>query len=354
MGSAVHTYSFINAKLRTRLSKLLSEETYDALVRAPSLPEAVQLLKTTPYALLETVYSKTGDIKSAELELYKTEMSVYHEVERRMEGAPRRFCSALTTYYEVENLKRAVRLWFDHAIRGRDIEDSRGYLCRDVIHYDLHPDAIIQAPDYSGVVEALSDTPYARFFGESVPEIQRMNSLFAFEIALDKYYYGELHHAMHELSSADARIARRLVGVEVDLLNINRVIRFKTIYNLPLSDAQKYSIPFGFEVDKETIARAYDQDRVSEVFDALMKKHKGISAMLKDQGQESSARLVLIERVLEYVLMREVRRMLVGNPFSIGIVLAYFILKKNELRKIMTILNAKVYALKPEEIKSRL
>jgi vacuolar-type H+-ATPase subunit C/Vma6 len=44
----------------------------------------------------------------------------------------------------------------------------------------------------------------------------------------------------------------------------------------------------------------------------------------------------------------------VGNPFSIGIILAYFILKKNELRKIMTILNAKVYMLQPEEIKSRL
>ena len=44
----------------------------------------------------------------------------------------------------------------------------------------------------------------------------------------------------------------------------------------------------------------------------------------------------------------------VGNPFSIGIILAYFILKKNELRKIMTVLNAKLYDLQPEEIKSRL
>ena len=350
MASAVKKYSFINAKLRTRISKLLSDDTYDALIRAPSLVEAVQLLKNTPYAVLESIYSQTGDIKSAELHLYKTEILIFHDVERRVDGDTRRFCSALTTYYEVENVKRAVRLWFDRVIRGRDIEDFRSYLCRETIHYPLAPDAIIQAPDYSGVVEALKDTPYARFFGESVPDIQKMNSLFAFEVALDKYYYAEVRKAIEDLSAADARIARRLVGVEVDLLNINRIIRFKTIYNLPLQQALKYSIPFGFEVNQETIARAYDQDRVSEVFDALLKKHKGLAGMFKEQGQDSSSRLELIAQILEYIIMREVKRMLVGNPFSIGIILAYFILKKNELKKLMMILNAKHYMIKPEDI----
>jgi V/A-type H+-transporting ATPase subunit C len=352
--SAVQKYSFINAKLRTRISKLLSEETYDALIRAPSMVEAVQLLKNTPYTALETIYSKTGDIKSAELELYKAEIAIFHDVERRVDGDTRLFCSALTTYYEVENVKRAVRLWFDRAIRGRDIEDSRNYLYRETIHYPLSLDAIIQAADYSGVVEALKDSPYAQFFGESVPDIQKMNSLFAFEIALDKYYYSQLRRAVDNLSTADARVARRLIGVEVDLLNINRIIRFKTIYNLPLQEALKYSIPYGYELDKEAIARAYNQDRVSEVFDALMKKHKGLSAMLKEREQDSSSRLEFIEQVLEFVIMREVKRMLVGNPFSIGIILAYFILKKNELKKIMTILNAKYYMMNPEEIKGRL
>ncbi len=354
MAFPVQKYSFINAKLRTRLSKLLSDDFYDALIRAHSLLDAMQLLKNTAYASLDAVYAQTGDLKTAELELYKTEIGVFRDVEQRVEGSTRAFCSALSTYYEVENLKRIVRLWFDRAVLGRDVEDSIGYLYRGIVHHDLRVDQLLAARDYSGVREALSGTPYGAIFGECLPDIQKMNSIFAFEIALDKYYYAELLKTVRNLETRDIRIAHRLIGVEIDLLNINWVIRFKTLYKLPLAEALRYAVPFGFEVNKEAIARAYDQERVGEVFDALLKKHRGIDAMLKNEGADATGRLILIERILEYVLMQEVGRLLVGYPFSVGIILAYFILKKSELRKIMTILNAKQYGIKPEEIKSRL
>ena len=48
----------------------------------------------------------------------------------------------------------------------------------------------------------------------------------------------------------------------------------------------------------------------------------------------------------------EVEHILVGYPFTIGIILAYFILKRNELKKIRTILNAKYYRIEPERIES--
>ncbi|MBN2351198.1 MAG: V-type ATPase subunit [Spirochaetales bacterium] len=354
MAFAVQKYSFINAKLRTRLSKLLTDDFFDSLVRAHSLLDAMQLLKNTAYAPLDAVYSQTGDLKTAELELYKTEIGIFKDVENRVEGTTRAFCSALSTYYEVENLKRVVRLWFDRAVLGRDVEDSIDYLYRGIVHYDLQIDQLLAAGDYSGVREALSGTPYGAIFGECLPDIQKMNSIFAFEMALDKYYYAELLQTVENLGTRDIRIAHRLIGVEIDLLNINWVIRFKTLYKLPLAEALRYALPSGFEVDREAIARAYDQDRVGEVFDTLLKKHRGVGAMLKDQGADATARLVLIERILEYVLMREVGKLLVGYPFSVGIILAYFILKKTEIRRIMTILNAKQYGIKPEEIKSRL
>jgi V/A-type H+/Na+-transporting ATPase subunit C len=354
MASPVQRYSFINAKLRTRLSKLLTEEYFDTLIRSHSLIDALQLLKSSSFANLETIYSRTGDLKTAELELFKEEILIFKDVERRVDGETRDFCWSLSTYYEIENLKRTVRLWFERAVRGQDVTDSVSYLYRVTIHYDLHIDELLAASEYDSVAATLSGTPYEALFMDSLPEIKRLNSLFPFEMALDKYYYSELLKAVDRLDSRDGRIARRLVGVEIDLLNINWVIRFKTLYNLPLADALRYAVPFGYEVDKETISRAYDQERITEVFDALMKKHKGFAAMLKEQGTDSTSRLVLIERVLDYALMQEVRKLLVGFPFSVGIILAYFILKKNELRKILTILNAKHYGIKPEEIKSRL
>jgi len=49
-------------------------------------------------------------------------------------------------------------------------------------------------------------------------------------------------------------------------------------------------------------------------------------------------------------LALEVKKMLAGYPFTIGIILAYFILKANEIRKIMTVLNAKFYNWPEERI----
>jgi V/A-type H+-transporting ATPase subunit C len=48
----------------------------------------------------------------------------------------------------------------------------------------------------------------------------------------------------------------------------------------------------------------------------------------------------------------EVRKILTGYPFTIGIILAYFILKSDEIRKIMTVLNAKFYEWPEERILS--
>jgi hypothetical protein len=126
----IKTYAFINAKLRARLSKLLDDDFFSALVRTHSLIDALELLKTTAYQNLEQIYSRTGDLKMAELQLFREEIRILSDVLRHVEGSVRDFCGALLTYYEIENLKRVMRLWFDRVVRGRAVEDFFGYLYR--------------------------------------------------------------------------------------------------------------------------------------------------------------------------------------------------------------------------------
>ena len=65
----------------------------------------------------------------------------------------------------------------------------------------------------------------------------------------------------------------------------------------------------------------------------------------------SHAGLSIISNILDLILTNEVHHVLAGYPFTIGIILAYFILKGNEVKKIMTILNAKYYNLDTDKIK---
>ena len=81
MAGSLKTYAFINAKLKTRISRLLPDSFLAELARAHSLQEAIASLAGTAYGFLASVYDETGDLKMCELALYRKEIALYAEVE---------------------------------------------------------------------------------------------------------------------------------------------------------------------------------------------------------------------------------------------------------------------------------
>ena len=54
-------------------------------------------------------------------------------------------------------------------------------------------------------------------------------------------------------------------------------------------------------------------------------------------------KMTLIEDMLNQILMIEVKNTLVGYPFTIGIVIAYLLLKRIEIKNLVSLLNLKYY-----------
>jgi len=103
MASPLSKYSFINAKLRARISKILPDETFNQLAKAPFLDEALALLRETPFAPLEEIYSGTGDLKQAELELLKNEIELYRSIKQYLHPDSVELVDALLYQFEKEN-----------------------------------------------------------------------------------------------------------------------------------------------------------------------------------------------------------------------------------------------------------
>lgn len=352
MAGLAHKYGFINAKLRARLSKILPDEFTSELARTHTLTEAVQLLHGTDFAVVEEVYNQTGDIKMAEMELARKEARIYLELEDLVKEEVRAIVFALAERFEIENLKNALRLWFDAHIRGRRIDTAVGYLMRDRIHRELDLDAVINAANLEEVVQALGTSPYAAVVAARTAEVLKRQSLFPVEVALDHLFYRQLLAAVEGLEPRDRAIARRMIGAEIDLQNINWLVRFKGFYKLSQDEAMAFAIPAGVNLSPDQVAEAYSSDNPGAILSSLVrKKYSGLSAMLtpKDYA-ESYSRLVMIERILDQILLIEVRHLLAGFPFTVGIILAYFVLKSAEIRRIMTILNAKFYNWPEERI----
>jgi len=350
MAGKVQTYAFINAKLRARISNLLPEDFYRSLGKAHSFIEAMNLFHDTPYAELEAVYSRTGDLKMCELALFKREVEIFLEVENYVTGGPLGFVKALTTRYETEALKNVLRLWFERSQRGRNIESKVGYLFREQIHFQIPYDELLNARDMGELAEILGKTPYADLIREHQAEVEERRTLFPLEIAIDRYFYRQLLSAATKLERQDEEIARRLVGVQVDLENVNWVVRFKVYYELTADQAASYLLPRGRVLDPAAVRNAYTAEDPAGSLAQILSTHYGGASISPETTGGQTARLDLIEGLLQEILAHEVHRILGSYPFSIGIILAYFLLKQQELHRIVTLLNASYYGLSTERM----
>ena len=355
MARSLSKYAFINAKLRARISKILPDESFDELIKAPSIDAALAQLRDTPFAGLEEIYSSTGDLKQAELELLKNEIELYKNIREYLNGSPAVLVDALLTQFEIDNLKNAIRIYFDRKIRKRSVDVSVHYIIYDRIIHDIPFDIIVNAENFDEIAGVCQGTPYHQIITKYSHTVESKGSLFRMEIAFDHFYYENLLAAIKKLDRRDRNIALRLAGVEIDLQNINWLLRFKKFYDLPLEAVMATLVPGGLNLDKDIFNELYSAQNVMYVLQGFVKgKYPGLSALLSSQAADSTSRLLLIRRVLEEIMKHEVNHILVGYPFTIGIILSYFILKRNELNKIRTILNAKHYHIEQERIESML
>ncbi|OHB76593.1 MAG: hypothetical protein A2Z25_05980 [Planctomycetes bacterium RBG_16_55_9] len=353
MSRPLSKYAFINAKLRARISKILPDDTFKELAKAPSLDAAFALLQETPFARLEEVYSRTGDLRLAELELLKEEIELFRNIRQYLHPNSLNLVDALLGRFEIDNLKNAIRIYFERKIRKHAADADAHYILYDRIIHGVPMDIIVNAESFDEIAGVCEGTPYGQIIRKYSHTVESEGSLFRMEIAFDHLYYENLLAAVVKLDRKDRPIALRLMGVEIDLQNIDWIIRFRSFYDLPLEAVLAAIVPGGFNLDKIAIGELYSAQNVTSVLQGFVKsKYPGLSTLLSSQTPDSTSRLLLIRRILEEIMKHEVRRILSGYPFTIGIILSYFILKQNELKRIRTILNAKHYGIEQERIES--
>lgn len=353
MASSLSKYSLINAKLRARISNIIPEEAFRRLAAAPSLEAALALLRETPFAGLEEIYSSTGDLRTAELELLKAEIQLYKNIKEYLHRDSLEFVDALLTQFEIDNLKNAIRIFFDRKIRKRPGNSSIHYILYEHILHDIPIDIIVNAENFDEVAGVCEGTPYSQIIRKYSRTAESESSLFRLEIAFDHFYYSNLLAAINKLGRRDHDIALRLAGVEIDIQNINWIIRFKNYYNLPLEAVLAAMIPGGGNLDKTIITELYSAQNVTSALQGLVKsRYPGLSAFVSSNASDATSRLLFIQQMLNEIMKHEVQRILIGYPFTIGIILAYFILKRDELKKIRIILNTKQYGVQQERIES--
>ena len=336
-------YAFANAKIRAMRSCLLDASRMNRLADCAGVGELKDELKKTAYKeVMERLPADGADLISLEKELIRYDVALFRKIYLTLNSSSiKGFFEVFLQRYEVEQLKVALRIW--HKKIPVDIDD---YLLGEKVLFPIDFTKIILCQNIEEVLLLLNDTPYERPLWWAREKFKSTNSLFFLEVALDIDYYERLVACTERFAPLDRSIARKLIGIEVDIINIHWLIRLRKFYSASIG--LDWVIPGGDLIDKAHIRQFFTSDGLGQVVATIA---RGPYAKLQELVEGDPQ---LIENFLYEVMFREVRRSLAGFPFTIGTVLGYLILKHRETTNLISLFYAKSLGLKKDAIASLL
>jgi len=336
-------YAYSNARLRAKLGKLLSAQQYEAIMAASDIEEACEALRYTEYRDIFDDVRTLRNIRHLESALVGRLIAAHRDVAAHAKGNVSKFLSEFMRKYEVENLKVILRVW------NANLDEEKEFIYRDRICYEIPVASILEAASFEEVIVLLEDTPYRKPLTEAREKYKEANSLFYPEVALDRQLYVATWNAIGDLSGPDRKIAAKLIGIEIDILNINWIVRFRRYYNLSLAEITSLMLPNGYQISEQFLRDVYPaEDQESLLSQLLTGLYKGVSDLL--QVKEETEALHLLEALLREMFVGQIKHALGGFPFTIGVAIAYLRLKKMEISNIITILNGKALRLPRDQI----
>jgi len=218
------SYEYLNTRLHFMVAKLLAPRQYAQFLELRDLGDLIT-------ALAETDYGPELERHSVEYAGYPlVEMALMQNVQRAFSKLSSiAFADAHTLVrillerFEVFNLKTILRGF--HA--GTDPEETARGLFPTILYPTSFYEELLKRDGISGVIDYLLTVGnrYYRPLSESYPSYEAGHKLAVLESALDSYYFGGSRKTLQTVGDENAVDVRRMLGTEVDLLNLVYALR---------------------------------------------------------------------------------------------------------------------------------
>jgi V/A-type H+-transporting ATPase subunit C len=323
-------YATTNALTRTMLSELVSAAQFESIVRSGSLGGAWLALRKTSYGAWIPEESP-GEILEIEKIFRETTAIRFRRSMHALRGTPREVGKLLLSRWDLDNLEFALRLW-----HGKD-QELQKHLTYPSFVDEIAVYDIVEAENLEEIGLILRQTPYVEPVTASLGAYREKKSLFYVELALERDYYRRLLAAASELGGADTKLARRIIGSEIDLVNLAWLARLIDYHKMETHGLHRFVIPGPSTVSRRLAEPGLTAERLKELrSDALAGKlGKDVEARVDPDS------VSLLETLVGETVVETARSTLSGYPFSIGCVFAFYLLKRTELRNLNTVFTGK-------------
>ena len=338
--ASIGKYGFINAKVRAMRSFLLTESIYRTMAGAGNVEELLPILAQTHF---RNVIQRLKESDEIEQELLHEEIRQIRLIQKYCHKNIAKLISLFLERFDCERLKVLLRYWHRK-------KKSEPPVLRGKIVYELPIDAIVTADTLGEMIVLLEGTPFQNVLSRAAADYQDSKTLFPLELAIDRDFFIRMLNEVESLPKKDWQIARRLLGLEIDLRNIDWIVRLRTYYDLSSAEIRKHILPHGSRISGKDVDRIVSGVDVSH---GLIKATTGVR-LPEGMGSVESFKLEDLEHLLYHILSFEARKAFGQFPFSIGSILGYLVLLRIETKNIRTLFQAKEYGFSAERTEALL
>jgi V/A-type H+/Na+-transporting ATPase subunit C len=347
LGGGVSTYAAIQAKVRVMYSNLLSQQELLGLYEAPDFNALISQIKQTQYGpYLNRVKEKDLTPRRAAFQIRTRLADSYSSIIRSVPYYIRPLLAQFYRSFEVDNLKAVMR----GIVTGTPWDRVRFFLFPYGPSTILPAQAMVESGNIAAAVELLHGTPYAETLSFAMKRYVAEQNLFTLEVALDLTYWRDLWNYVNLLQSEDKTQAKRIIGSLVDITNLMWAIRYRVYHHLSEEELINYTLSFGYRVKDEDIRAIAAGADIGKIVQRI---YPGMAAV-DDLLQPPYRGLPTLELEFQRYEMEQCRAAFVGNPFHIGVPLAYLVLSKMEIQDLIVLLEAKSSEVPPANIRQYL
>lgn len=336
--SGVTAYAGVNATTRALYSQLLAPQTRQLLAQARNLDALVTTLTTTAYAPYLSIDRQALTPRRVVYQLRWHLAQGYDKLIRMTPKPGRTLLIQLWRLYEVDNLKATLR----GIATGASWNEVLHLLSPMARHITLtlnDMQRMLESATIARAINRIRHTPYYETLLHALERYEAEQNLFPLEVALDLDYRRAIWQAIHNLKGVDHEHALRLVGTFIDADNLLWAARYRVYHQLSTQEVINYTLPFGYQVRDEDIraiatSDAGDSATIIEVIRRLYPDLEELDSVTPQRW------LAALERALNRRIARLCHKAFRGDPFHIGVPVAYLILLEYELRDLTAIVEA--------------
>jgi V/A-type H+-transporting ATPase subunit C len=335
-------YAAISARVRAMYADLLTPQDWARLNDSPDFSTLFTTLKSTAYGpYLEGLKDKEITPKRTINQIKRKLADSYYSVIQMAPESTRPLVKQLYRFFELGNLKAVLRSLV-HVSTWSPEETATWDQVRDVLfplgEFSVLPaQAMVESGSVASAVELLHGTPYEETLSFAMRRYSAEQSLFPLEVALDLAYWRRLWAEAKKLTGQDREQATKIIGSLLDMNNLMWAIRYKVYHNLSEEEIINYTLPFGFRVEDSDLRAIAAGGDIAAVINRVYPGMGEVNALLENPQHGLPRLEVLFKRQL----IKQCLAAFVGNPFHIGLPLAFLILSDIEVQDLIILIEAK-------------